>query len=265
MSKFKNSRKTFEDYLVGRDSTLKTQKSLFRQHIEPYVKNVYEDLAPDMVKIWTDYELKKGTIKNLLSLLKKYVRWKYKVELDCSRANFIIRAMEEQVKVKAWDNDTAKIALDKAKGNYNLDFYHMLLFALHTGTRKGEMLSLKWEDVDFLTSTVSIQQTKTGVPRAIPISDKLEEVLMQRYTVGEEGFVFPRCDPNELLTEFIQKAGIAPRITWHGLRHTYATLALRSGKSIRIVSAILGHEKTSTTINVYWQYHNEKLELDFLP
>jgi integrase len=62
----------------------------------------------------------------------------------------------------------------------------------------------------------------------------------------------------------MKKAGVKGDYTFHSLRHTFATLALESGRSPLLVSQALGHAKVSTTLDIYWSVSKEKLDLGFL-
>jgi site-specific recombinase XerD len=71
-------------------------------------------------------------------------------------------------------------------------------------------------------------------------------------------------DPNPLLKEACKRAGIRGDITFHTLRHTFATLALESGASPKLVQLTMGHAKLSTTLDLYWNVCGEKLDMSFL-
>jgi integrase len=114
--------------------------------------------------------------------------------------------------------------------------------------------------------------TKSGKSRVIPISSALEKVLLAK-TFGKgynrlgskrSGNIVPsNFDPNPPLKRACREAGIR-NITFHSLRLTFATLALEAGRSPVLVSKVLGHARTSTTIDLYWASSGEKLDLGFL-
>jgi len=151
----------------------------------------------------------------------------------------------------------------------------MVHLALITGLRVGEILGLRWKDVDFTSGTLRVEQAvyrgSTGSPktkgsrRTLPLPESLLEVLkrLQRHSVNgsQETLVFatrkgtPYSDTN-LLHRVLKPAGRrigAPWLGWHTLRRTHATLLQSVGASLKDVQAQLGHTKLSTTNDIYIQ------------
>lgn len=143
----------------------------------------------------------------------------------------------------------------------------LLLFALRTGARAGEQLALEWGDVDFANHKVWIKRsrrqnslgvaetsTKTGRGRAIPLSPDLEGALRRaKHLKGAK--VFCHDDGAPLTLKYLdralfraqRRAGLR-RITWHDLRHSFASQAMIAGVQIRQVQAWLGHAEISMTM-----------------
>lgn len=152
--------------------------------------------------------------------------------------------------------EEAKKLLDAANEND----YLLLLFALRTGARAGEQLALEWGDVDFVNHKVWIKRsrrknsqgvietaTKTGRGRAVPLSPDLEGALRRaKHLKGAK--VFCREDGSPLRIEHLdhallraqKKAGLR-RITWHDLRHSFASQAMIAGIQLRQVQEWMGH------------------------
>ena len=171
----------------------------------------------------------------------------------------------------------------------------MLFFLLSTGCRKGEALGLKWEDVDFAQGRVSIRRAlvqghlgtpKSGKARSVLLSPALAEVLrtlaaqrraetLQRGWGEVPAFVFcsetgGTLDARNVTREWhrvrraAQKQGVRP-LRLHDARHTYASLALASGKSVRWVASQLGHANPELTLRVYAHaLREEETDLSFL-
>ena len=114
-----------------------------------------------------------------------------------------------------------------------------LWFGLYTGMRRDEVLTLRWERVDMDALTFRVEETKTGVPLELPITDQLAAILERRRTAGAElpagvrEWVFPSPtsaaghvqDPHHLYAR-IGKAGGA-KFWFHGLRNSFITVAER--------------------------------------
>jgi integrase len=106
----------------------------------------------------------------------------------------------------------------------------IVLTALHTGMRKGEILNLRWEQVDLLNHEIKVENTMSGKPRYIPINGILYETLKHENRLnGRSLFVFPNprtnkpyVDIKKSFTEAVKNAKI-PKLRFHDARHTFAS------------------------------------------
>ena len=150
--------------------------------------------------------------------------------------------------------------------------YEMYYIALSTGLRRGELLGLKWPDIDWKNGIIRIRRQVARVDgqiieaplktknsyRAVTISQQAIEVLkMQKRNTNDE-YVFPSPNGgpispdsvNNMLKRVLERAGI-PKIRFHDLRHTFATIALQNGVDIKTVSSMLGHFSAGFTLDTY--------------
>ena len=267
---------SIDKILYGSANTRKTKMSLASNHILPHIQVWLEDHEVEeigeeffiwMLHRWEESELKVGTIKQLFSLLKLYIKVWTNKDYNLSRIQRTL--VTPQAEVKAWTKGEAKQALAHS---YHLDkeLHDMILISLHTGMRKGEMFGLTWEDIDFVSGKIKITKsykgsTKNNKARSIVMTQPVEEMLMKRYTVGgEHNLLFRICDPNPRLKQLCDIANIK-KITWHGLRHTFASLALDSGMNLKSVATLMGHSKVSTLVDTYWNKLDEVTDLNFVP
>jgi integrase len=127
----------------------------------------------------------------------------------------------------------------------------IIIAALGTGMRRGEILALKWADLDFIRGLISITMSKSGKGRKIPMSGAVAEVLSAVPRRCE--FVFMNGEPGQSVTSIKSAFGAAcaaAKITgfrFHDLRHTFASRALESGADLVSVSKILGHSSIAMT------------------
>lgn len=142
-----------------------------------------------------------------------------------------------------------------------------LVVALRTGLRLGELLSLKWEDIDLVVGQIVVRRTlwngqegppKGGKNRPVALSDQAVAVLkgQQAATRLKSAYVF--CDrmgkglTHSMLKDVVPgtcaKAGLAKRLTTHSLRHTFASHLVMRGAALKAVQELLGHESIEMTL-----------------
>lgn len=167
--------------------------------------------------------------------------------------------------------------LIQAKEN---DCYELLLLELSTGLRRGELLALRWDDLDFRTGelrierqvqrvrgelTVTQPKTKSSTRTVILPEPVLDILKGYRKNVNSQ-WIFPSpkkedspLDPTAVrkkLAIVLERAG-CKHVRFHDLRHTFATNALEHGMDIKTLSAIIGHVSSATTLNVYTHVTDE--------
>ena len=144
---------------------------------------------------------------------------------------------------------------------------------LTTGLRRGELLGLKWSDIDLEKGDLRVQRqigridgkiiemplkTKNAY-RTLPLSaDAINVLMQQRRKTGNSEWVFlsPTGGPMSpdsvlhMLHRILKRAGL-PKVRFHDLRHTFATLALQNGVDIKTVSGMLGHFSAGFTLDTY--------------
>lgn len=127
---------------------------------------------------------------------------------------------------------------------------------LFTGCRLGEILALRWSDVDFNRNTLTVVQQKTGKQKVLPIETELR-VLLASFPRGiGQARVFLRGNAQPFSTIEVQRAfavarklsGIRPALTPHSLRHTFASWLAISGQPLRTIQELLGHSDVRMTI-----------------
>jgi integrase len=120
-----------------------------------------------------------------------------------------------------------------------------------TGWRSGEALNLKWNEVDLVTRTARLTDTKTG-PSLRPLSHAACDILRELPRLGGElVFASARAKPIRKFSHYWLairiKVGVAADVTPHVLRHSFASVAADLGFSELTIAALLGHKKASVT------------------
>jgi integrase len=130
------------------------------------------------------------------------------------------------------------------------DLRPIVLVALRTGARRGEILGMKWSDVDFVMNQITFPRTKNGKKRYIPLHGDVAELLSKMprtapyvFTDGRGGPMKWNGHTDRRWEKAVASAGITD-FRFHDLRHCVAsTLAMR-GASLQAIAAILGHSST---------------------
>ncbi len=117
--------------------------------------------------------------------------------------------------------------------------------AIHTGMRKGEILTLKWSQIQ--DGQIYLQKTKTNEPRQIPINDDLKALFKEIHQQSKSEHVFPPKHINKGFKAAVKRAGIED-FRFHDLRHTFASHLLMRGGALKDVQEILGHKTMTMTL-----------------
>jgi integrase len=135
----------------------------------------------------------------------------------------------------------------------------LLITALHTGMRRGEILRLKWEDVDFPRRLLRVERSKNGEKRGIPMSAVLTDTLRETKVRRISGRVFSISE-RSLRVAFetaVERAEIE-NFHFHDLRHTFATRLVQNGVDLYKVKELLGHKSLTMTMR-YAHHYPESL------
>ncbi len=147
----------------------------------------------------------------------------------------------------------------------------MLVVAVATGMRRGEILNLTWESIDLerriiLVRNVNGFQTKSGKTRTIPMNDMVFSVIWKNVSVPHGKYVFEyRGAPiqESLATHrfkiYVRMAGLDPKIHFHSLRHTFASWLVQDGATLYEVQKLLGHSSLTMT-QIYSHLEPEQLQ-----
>jgi integrase len=179
-------------------------------------------------------------------------------------------------KRKIWDKEQVQEFLTFLK-SVNHRYYPLFEILIHYGLRRGEVLGLRWQDINFDKNIICIRQALAEVGhtivftepktemsvRDLPLLPNVKESLLNHRNAEpkyEDDLIFHSnrgkpVDPRSLLDTFkrlCRKAGL-PAISLHEIRHTVATLLKESGVTPNDAQMILGHNDIRTTLQIYTQ------------
>jgi integrase len=210
------------------------------------------------------------------------------VQWQCILSNPAARVKPPKVKKREmahFDEDTAEIMLDLLD-NEPLKYKVAIFLTLYAGCRLGELCGLEWSDVNFENNLLRIRQASQYIPgqgtftkppkneasiRIIAMPDVVISLLKEyrtwwleqqlkcgdlwdkhsdRLLIQWNGKPMHPTTPSKWFKTFIEKNNL-PKLTFHGLRHTNASILIGEGVDIQTLATRLGHTKPTTTTNIY--------------
>jgi len=130
--------------------------------------------------------------------------------------------------------------------------YLIVLLAITTGARKGELTKLRWNDIDFERRTAYVSTTKNGQPKVLPLTDSVIQEL-QLFNKNDSSLIFASKIKEEVAYCFtkpwkkaLEDAEIED-FRFHDLRHSCASYLAQSGASLLEIADVLGHKQISVT------------------
>ena len=272
VKKWKENNLTVQQQL-GRlkPSTLRSYQSNLDGHIAPFfgamaLSEVTLASVQQFIKVLLGKSLSPKTIGNVIVILKEMfkhaVQWGH---LEANPVQYVERPRGEDKEMDVFTPDEIRRLLDAQEEPLRT----LLLTAVLTGMRQGELFGLQWEDVDFVRHLIHVRRSlwhsTLGTPksrrsrRAIDMTQTLEQALQELSTTRRSEFVFcsergtPLDADNFRHREFpaaLQRAGLR-RIRFHDLRHTYTSLLIAHGAHPKYIQAQLGHASIQTTLDRY--------------
>lgn len=293
-------RTTYENYLMN-----------IRKHVvgSELGKTELCELTTDMLQKFYNFKLNgsesekklsRRTVEYLHTIIGSALQQAYRNEIVQKNVNeFTVLPKKEDNEIEPLTIEEVQKVLKSAKKS---DLYSLIVIDIFTGMRKGEILGLQWENVDFEKKILYVKKnlcrvqnteedggkktklvlmepkTKKSI-RTIPLSNEAIKVLKEHKKTQDEiktkykniymdkRIVFANAsgdfrDPREVLREFhkvLDKAGVR-KCRFHDLRHTFASILLNEGESMKVIQELLGHSTITTTMDIYSHITKETKE-----
>ncbi|MGM0882618.1 MAG: tyrosine-type recombinase/integrase [Bacillota bacterium] len=289
----------FAEWLEGRDNIQDTTKDLYQSFFDRHIKEGLGEMtlskmtAMDIKKFITNLR-KKGlgdeSVKRIFATVNASLNHAETMEIIAKNpANKIPKDDRPKVERKErqiWSNESVKQVLSNGKGKTR--FWIAFFLAIMTGMRQGEILGLKWSDIDFERSLLRVRRSlrkdkvifkkvkNDSSVRIVALSPLTLAFLEEHRSLIEDekkmleakGGKYEDNDlvvcsslgtparASKVLAAWYNicdkyKPAHEPRITYHDLRHQSASIMLNEREDIRVVSQRLGHSNVNTTLRVY--------------
>ncbi len=177
-------------------------------------------------------------------VLNRALAWRY---LKASPARVVKKRKAPPGRVRYLTDDERATLLAAC----DVTLHPVILAALHTGARRGELLALRWKDCNLKARAVTFWRTKNGEARTVPMTETLAECLrVLPRPLDPDARLFPAWTPDALSVAFgrlVRRLGLRD-LRLHDLRHDYASQLTMAGASQRAVMALLGHKDPRMTL-----------------
>lgn len=252
---------------------------------QPFYHRLMKEINVRMVERWSAKQKEAGkadsTVKRYLNTLKavlnKAVEWGFleKSPLagmksiktdDTGRVRFL-NTNEEKALMGALDARETRMCADRASGNewrasrgrellpdlekvtYTDHLKPIVLLAMNTGLRRGELLKLTWRDVNFQTSQLTVrgETSKSSKTRHIPLNKTALQVLKDWHKQSSDEWVFTVGTFQKSWQKLVQDAGLVD-FKFHDLRHDFASKLVMAGVDLKTVQELLGHADLTMTL-----------------
>lgn len=261
-------------------STLLNVESYVRVHFQPFFRDrPVETIEPaDVIRLMGKLEQAgktPKTIRNILATLSALFNFaiaphrRFAAFNPC--AGIELPAAPEPEEIRFLTLDQVDLLLDHIRPGIlaHID-KPLLLAAVMTGMRKGELVALRWRDVDFTAARIRVRRNYTcgefGTPktrrstRSIPLAPELADALIVLRSVSrwtrpddlvfahpDHGGVLPKANISRRFTAALRAAGIDEHHRFHDLRHTFGTRMAASNVPMRTLQEWMGHRHLTTT------------------
>lgn len=260
---------------------------VLKKQIIPYFKDIsITEMDQFVIHDFYNAKLKEGYSTSYIMGMHEVIRLLLRVAKKWDLIQKDIASMIEPPKNKrkemnVWSIEQVNTFMDFCSHSR---YFPVFFLAAYTGMRKGEILALTWNDIDFDNRVININKTlyklserysvdtpkSASAIREIYFDDEIENVLKKHRLsqkeeklrnsrvyedknlvfAKEDGTYVPPSSANVLLANFIRQSGL-PKIRFHDLRHTHATILLQMGVNPKVVSERLGHSSVQITLDVY--------------
>ena len=258
-------------------STLDFYNACLKKHLLPYFGSMkLVDITPNKINQFMSQKVQEGlapkSVNHFITLLGSVIQKMVDDEIIAKNPVSKVKRLKLPYREMGFYNqEEIEIVLEVAEKHYP-DFYPLNLLQYSPGMRRGELLALTWNDINWQSRKIKVSKTlfkgqitspkTSNSVRAVDMSNELIKVLKGwklKCPNSEKDLIFPNQEGNYLdadnmvkrrFTPVLRKAGLNI-IRFHDLRHTYASLLIAQNIPIKYIQRQMGHGSIQVTMDTY--------------
>ena len=254
--KFAELANAYSKWAERQKSYAASKRFMIKQIIEVFGNLNVNDLNPQIIEQWQSERLKRNkpaTVNRVLACLKhmftKAVDWNMASEGTLKQVRKVKFLKENNKRLRYLDVEECQRLIGICPDHLK----PIVTVALNTGMRRGEILGLRWEQVDLRHGFILLETSKNGERREIPINTTLEYLFKEMPHSVESKYVFvdkngkPYKEIKRSFSTALRRVGISD-FRFHDLRHTFASHLVMAGIDLTSVKELLGHKTITMTL-----------------
>lgn len=263
--------KKFRQWLQSKrysENTIKTYTEALKSFLCYFKEKPANAITNDDVIIYNNDFILRNNLSpsyqnQVVNAIKLYFRICREIQIDIDK---IHRPKRAKILPNVLSKQEVKLILN---AHHNIKHKVMLSMIYSCGLRRGELLNLKFADIDSNRNIVILRQAKGNKDRIVPLSPKILNMLREYYVAykpevwlfegHKKGGQYSDKSIQSVLKLAIEKVKINKPVTLHWLRHSYATHLLESGTDLRYIQELLGHHSSKTT-EIYTHVSTKSLQ-----
>ncbi len=239
------------------EHSIKNYSSHFEEFLNCYPHTDAADISPNMIELHMQYLVIDrmfgvSSHKTAISAIKFY----YERVLKHTKYTYNFELPQDEKKLpRILSKEEMKLLIAQAN---NLKHEFLLKLTYGTGMRLEEVVHLEWPDMQIDRNMILVRDAKNNNDRYVPMPKKVKELLPAyraeykplKFVIepkNKPGKIYSDRSAQEVFANCLKKSGIEKPGSFHSLRHCFATHALESGVSLRVIQQILGHKSLKTT------------------
>lgn len=231
----------------------KRDEGLIKNLMEEFSGKKLSEITPKMIERYKEKRkqiVSPATVNREVACLKcmfnKAIEWKDARENPVSGIELLA---ENNKRIRYLEREEIKTLID----NCDKYFRPVVITALNTGMRRGEIINLKWENVDPKRGIIYLLDTKNGTQREVLMNEVVKKIFTELHRRKKSEYVFTKKDGEhykdvqKFFVAALKKSGIID-FRFHDLRHTFASHLVMMGVDLKTVQELMGHKKIEMTL-----------------